>query len=580
MNNAGAATYVSFYDDQISYAKALGRRRLLLVIAMGVVLIGLLVMLHSLIQVMIAVAILYFLTYYGLNAVQTALRYAEEALTDLSKLASFVRETRSKSEVAKWAEDHVKADDSNVPEAIRDLCNHQVDAGSMRVSANAAFTQPSSQLTRIYFLRTALVLGGLFGTVLFFAFSLGGQEIVNGDLGTLLPQLRGALASTLTGILGSVLLGHFGSEIDGLIERSTWETEAFLTGSIAPILQEVPELSAVNEVQLWSLLLNEVRQLRIDTTESYAKLGNDATIYGVALQAVSDQLANLPAIQVPAQLANLQDVVDQFHGGLTILDRAVTSLIAGVSAVGLYFPAKTVERLDALQSEFAKAQTANSTNLTGLKSSVDRSISEVRASGFVMSDAAKHISDVAESVVQISSVVSAQTTNIDVIKRETIANGSQQADVVSRVGALPGMLTDLSNSVQVLQGLLEKALLNNRGKAPLPTPVIPPLSIPPEAALGGEFRYPLLPGAEATEVLTTAIAALAEAEREFRTQSSELAKAIPSLGDDRQVLLNMSKRVQRLDSVFRWHERAARAPLMKLLLMPLRREREAGNANA
>jgi hypothetical protein len=109
---------------------------------------------------------------------------------------------------------------------------------------------------------------------------------------------------------------------------------------------------------------------------------------------------------------------------------------------------------------------------------------------------------------------------------------------------------------------------------------VAPSAVTPRFENPEEFRYPPQQEADKTGVVNMAVAALADAEREFRTQSSELAKVIPALNEERQVILNMSKRVQRLDSVFRWHERAARAPLMKLLLMPLRRERESSNANA
>jgi hypothetical protein len=584
MRNDGPAAYVEFYDDQIAHSDELGRRRLLAAVLLGAILIGLLSLLGSPPVVWGLVTILYALTYYGFVAVKDVLRLVNEALEDLSELGSFLVEPRSKSDVAEWATSHSQADESNVPEAIRDLCRNQADSGSLRVTANAAFTQPSSKLSRIYFLRTALVLGGLFGTVLFFAIALGGPGLVNGDITALLPELRGALASTLTGILGSLLLGHLGSEIDGLIERSIWETEAFLTGSIAPILQEVPQLEAVNEVQLWAQLLAEVRHLRNETTESYAKLANDAASYSVALQAVSDQLTNLPAIQVPPQLANFQDTIIEFRDGMRVLEGAVKSLVDGVGSVGLFFPAKTVELLELVKKDSQDFHRSEMDLLGDAKAAADMSTGASQSALQMMRAANSTVTQLGVTVASVRSTLGNQAKEIS--ESKTIIK--DVLELVQKVKA------DTESSNGIIADLAEAAASTTRSESDGVGATLlgidstgSPLSnqqddeanseIPTQAPF--EYPYARQPKQMPPTSVPARDATLDDTMQELLTHLKSLTSVAPQIAEERDLLTRIEKRLQRFDSVVRWHQRAARAPLMRFILLQFG-ARETADRNA
>jgi hypothetical protein len=565
MSSEGALSYLAFYDKQIATTAELQRRRMVATFVLAVALVGLLLYLGSPVPVWVAVVALFLIALYGSLAVKTALRLAKLAMSDLAELAKFATEPRSKQDVAAWATSRVSADDSNVPEAIRDLCKIGADIGNIRVSANAAFTQPSSQLSRIFFLRTALVLGGLFGTVLFFATALGGQEILGGNLAVLLPQLRGALASTLTGILGSVMLGYFGSEIDGLLERCTWETEAFLAGSIAPILDEPSEIKIVNEVQLWTQLLAEVQRLRNDTASSYERLGNDVSAYAVGLQTVADKLSDLPAIQIPPQLSNLSDVVAEFHRGASILDDAVRTLVDAVGAVGLYFPSLTVKRLETLSEKADSYHGTHQNALSALHATIDRNTDSLSNTTILTRSAVTSLGEIRDSIDTVRQEVRSNAENS---AKSSAASEAAQHAVGQLFFALKDVPTRVNETVTAIDSLARRLhgrdLSVSTGEIDLKTSskkVDSPVAIPPAVRDHSEMD---------AQAIEKGVVAIQQAEIDIRAHTQSLADALADLLEGTRLLTRINETLGRLDNVFKWHERASRAPLMRFMLLPFR----------
>jgi hypothetical protein len=590
MNAESTNTYIGFFDDQIAKTAELQRQRIASSYSFVVILGTLLAFLESPPSVWIGVAILYTASYIGMRGVRAALNSTTSALKDLSELASFVKEARTREDVARWALAHVKADDSNVPEAVRDLCSIQGSASTTRVAANAAFTQPASQLSRTHFLRTALVLGGLFGTVFFFAVELGNDALLTGSLKTLLPGLKGALACTLTGILGSLSLGYFASEIDGLIERSIWETEAFLGGPIAAILQTTPEVEAVNEVQLWSLLLNEVKKLRTDTTESYAKLATDAASYAVALQNVSSQLTELPAIQVPAQLANLQTVVQEFNGGVGVLDKAVTSLVNAVGAVGLFFPATTVERLDGLARQLEANQNATTSQIGSFAHSVEEGNRQaIAAFSGLSSTATTTLEKLGSLEVHVDTMHREEAEALRLLalgvnesNSSVAAAASQLGNAAKQISSMDGRLEQMSKADGVRETQLASLLglaantateIANVGGAL--AGVVAGMSAP----ANGHSPTFVTPSDSGSQV-SNAIAAMTGAQAAFKVEAARLDAATADLQGVRGTMERLFASIEGFQSVTQWHVRASNAPLMKLLLFPFRFSRRDSRRSA
>jgi hypothetical protein len=77
----------------------------------------------------------------------------------------------------------------------------------------------------------------------------------------------------------------------------------------------------------------------------------------------------------------------------------------------------------------------------------------------------------------------------------------------------------------------------------------------------------------AASELSGVTAGVAKAAPELQKQAARLADAVDRTQQQEKVLQRVEARLRPLDSVYEWHERARRAPLMKLLTLPLWRSR-------
>jgi hypothetical protein len=547
-----APSFVNFYSKQIERSGKLEALRLQIVIGVGAVLLLLLVVLASPWFVWLYVVLLFSVTYYGAHRLSFAIGVTKAAEEHLLEFAKFLRDPRSRDEFVQLVQSKISPeDDSNVPEALWSYCTGRQSGESGRVVAHSAFVRATAELNLAHFLRTTLVLGGLFGTVLFFATELGGRELLGGDLSALLPGLRGALASTLTGILGSIALGITGNNIDRVVEEAVWETESFISGPVSQVLAGQNASAPIqDEADLWTALRQEVALLRKDTVESYKKLADDAAAYAKALETVSQNLADLPAVQVPVQLANLQDVVARFGSSTDSLDRTVKTLVDSVATVGLIVPAQILNDLAHLRSAAGENH--------------DTTMAEFDATTV-------RLATLRDSLQTVESRVS-------VVER-AMSTSQQITDATAELGKKVDV-----RGAQTASGILSLGdQLRALGDIPTRDGHSGGIDSPP-AADGSDMIEPLMHALSGVqESLALSIEEFKKTEQAVTALSStiptKLDQTLAGIADTQQKLSAVSRRLSPLDRVYGWHERAAHAPLMKLLLLSLGRPKAASDGS-
>jgi hypothetical protein len=535
---ADAQNYRQFFEKQKDRAIALDRRGQSVRIAIFVALAAALILLRSPIYVWIWVLFLYGVTWYGLDGLRKALRVTAATLSSLEEVGRFLGTLPppSREQIIGFINGKIDPnDESDVPEALSAFYSGQQNSESVRALANSAFSLPASELSVAQFFRTALVLGGLFGTVMFFAVELGGAGILSGNLSKLLPGLQGALASTLTGILGSIAVGYLSSAVDQVIERSIWETESLIGGPFARALQvSTEERAVVNEVQLWQQLIEEVRKLRMETTESYAKVATDVTGHSLALQTLSSQLAELPAVQVPPQLASLDDVVRRFRDGAELLNTSATTLVNAVGAIGVYAPAKTLQELEAIREK-----------VTSMQGDMARSLNEMRQDvGSAKQLMSGGIEDIRERTAGISPALLGLESKLDNVQYE--------------VGGAAASLQTLKDAAQ----RTERSLYTLQERVPesrsISLGTVADAGEASGASVGGQ---PIAASLEAMNATQRALTASTEA----------FARRLDELSEQHRVLGMLNRRMA---LILTWQERASRAPLMRFLTLPFARSRQ------
>ena len=511
--------FADFYRRQMKKAASLETLRLVLVVGVGAALLGLLGFLGSPLLVWAYVIVLYAATYYGARRLQRAINVFLAASKHLLELAQFLTDSRSRAELVHEVKKRIDSnDDSNVPEAIWSYCRGGDRSEGIRVVANSAFAHPVTELAVASFLRTALVLGGLFGTVLFFAIELGDHGVAGGDLTELLPGLRGALASTLTGILGSLVLGILASGIERMVDQAIWETESFVCGPVSQALaSETADAGIRDETDLWTALRHEVAQLSRETTAAYGRLADDASAYAKALEAVSQQLTELPAVQVPPQIVELGEATGKFARGTELLDRTVTTLVNAVATIGLMVPTKVLDDLQELR--------------TGTARLIDDS-TELRTIGGTLSSVSSDIGRLHERIVTSAELIQATETLTAAIDAGTNTSVGAAERVADKVG-------ELRDEVERIGRPAALAVAANIAD--------------PNSRDG------------ATETVREADKSSGLA-AELSRNLEHLNKEVGAL---QGILTRVASRLTRLESVYTWHDRAARAPLMKLMLLPL-----------
>jgi hypothetical protein len=553
MSDAAAVltSYAQFYAGQSGPVGDLRRLTLaipaLLVIALSVILVGL----GSPWYVWIYIALLWTVSGWGFARLRQALEVTSEAVQHLEQTAAYLGNQPTRDDLVAFLRERSSPDDrSNVPEAIVSLSAGQMSGESIRVAANTSFTHPTSELNFAAYVRNAMVLGGLFGTVLFFAFELGGTAFQEGNLGELLPGLRGALASTLTGILGSLSLGLVASRIEHHLAQLMWETEAFLSGPVAGALAVTPQKRSLRtETDLWESLREEVARLAEGTAREYARLGGDLHGHARSLEELSRQIGDLPAVQVPPELARLGPAIDQFTHGTDVLAKTSSVLVEAVAALGVFAPAKLLSDVEELASSSAARDSAVATRLATLDARVTSMGSRV--------DDIHLRTGIPERLWESLSALDAAMRR----SGEQIAALAEEVRRKQDVGTVATAVEEAVASVQRLEG----GLSTFRGEVSAEVDRLARATSALDESAAGVRG--------AASELSGATAGVSKAAPELQKHAARLADAVDRTQQQEKLLQRVEARLRPLDAVYEWHERARRAPLMKLLTLPLWRSR-------
>ena len=605
--------YSRFFDEQAQKTRNWQRTSLALPVALALLLILLLIWLKSALLVWGYISFLYAVTIWGLYRLRKAIKMTSDAAGHLQQIAQSLTDDPTREEFLTFVNSLRKpGDDSNVPEAIGGLAHGQISSGSLRVAANTAFATPISELRVAAFFRTGLILGGLFGTVLFFSLELTGQGILTGQLEELLLGLRGALASTLTGILGSIFIGIVASTIGRRLEELTWETEAFLSSSVSNVLLTTPVKRPIeSESDLWESLREEVAHLSQRVQEMFKRMADDAHAYAISLQNLSQRLENLPAVQVPEQLANLEQVVTDFRHGAEVLGKTVPPLVETVGALGVFAPAKMLDNLEQLDQKVTEHQQHTAQSLEGLQQDVSSTNQQLKQLDQKVTEHQQHTSETLDGLQQgvsqtnhylenyeerfdnlDSAAESLQNSAVGITRQlETTEQALHYLGYqVERVGrAVTEASEQTSQELAGLEDTTNQTLTISkhigRYLGPIPDE-IPPDQQPLRAemehlktifTLTREDVQNALTRINTTvetldtlsENLSNSTEVLGNTSTKLQSQTEMLAVAASDLTDDQGLLNQLRNQLTALDQVIAWHQRAARAPLMRLLLVPL-----------
>ncbi|HYR06586.1 MAG TPA: methyl-accepting chemotaxis protein, partial [Longimicrobium sp.] len=539
--------YAQFYARQSRPVGDLGRLALAAPALLLFVLVVILVFLRSPWYVWGYIVLLWLVAVWGFQRLRTALAVTSAAVAHLELTASHLGGQPTRDQFLEFLRRNSSPDDlSNVPEAIISLSSGQMSGESIRVAANTSFAHPTSELNFAAYVRNAMVLGGLFGTVLFFALELGGTAFQEGNLGELLPGLRGALASTLTGILGSLSLGLVATRIEHHLAQLVWETEAFISGPVAAALAATPQKRSLRtEVDLWESLREEVARMADGTAQAYGRLGDDIHGHARALGELSRQIGDLPAVQLPPELARLGTAIDQFTHGTDVLAKTSRVLVEAVAALGVFAPARLLTDVEQLATASAQRDTVLADGMTTLAA-------RVSALGSRVDDIHQRVG-VPDRLWESLSALDAATRR----NGEQIARLAEEVRAKQDVGAVTGAVQQAVASVQSLEG----GLATFQGRISTEVDRLASAS----SALDGsaaEVRG-------AVDQLSTVSATVAKAAPELQKQAARLAEAVDRTQQQEKTLQRVESRLRPLDGVYAWHERAMRAPLMRLLTLPL-----------
>jgi hypothetical protein len=259
---------------------------------------------------------------------------------------------------------HPQTAAGGIPEGVRTFLEELEEGAPLsgdivRATLDRWLAPAAESLAQAAFVRVVTVLAGLFGTVFFFSRELGGTAAAQGTLDPLLTGLRGALACTLSGILGSVAIGFASHRPRHMLAEVRGAAERFLLGPVQRAVAHRSPTHVASDPDLWVYLAEEVKELCKDAQAATARMGDDAHSYSLALQEVGRTLAGLPYLQLPAELARLEDSVAAFREGTRELWKSVEVLVPVVRTLGVEVPAQLFERLESVAGVSENAARAN-----------------------------------------------------------------------------------------------------------------------------------------------------------------------------------------------------------------------------
>lgn len=516
-----------------------------------VILATLAVFLRSGPMVWVVLALLYGLGFWGVRTLRSAVQVVIVACEHLRDVAEQCKGVAANENVPKLLRSQIRPeDDSNVPEALLGLAT-QPGSGGARAASHAAFARPSAELATAVFVRNALVLGGLFGTVFFFAVELAGGAAQAGDLRPVLEGLRGALASTLTGIFGSLVIGYFISRLDRIVDETTWETEAFLNGPFSEAIARGDLEGIKTEPELWEGLRAAVADLANRTGKTYDTLAGEVAAYSVGLTTLTEQMRNLPSLKFPPQLTKLDSTVERFAQGVESLGSSSEALIAAVGTLGLFAPAKTLQELGRIAEASELQYKESASRLGELASELGVATQSIAELTTVVSRVPPDLSE----RIEMLEAASRQTSSLVAEASLAIRDGQE--------AALEGM-DKLSDGQRETLGTMQEIRASLGGTPDLLSESITQLKelLASLSKSASDFQELTLESTQITEHL----------------QNLELASVV--VQGRLESLQSVTQKLDRLDSLYTMCDRAGRAPLLRLLLLSFGRDRNGASARA
>jgi biopolymer transport protein ExbB/TolQ/copper chaperone CopZ len=582
------SSFGAYYSEQTEQLRKEDQYAIGSIPLLAVCLIALLLYLESPWWVGAYIFALFGVAFLGLRGLRLAFATTQESTRHLGAMAKFLRNQPDRDAFLEEVRKNITPEDrSHVPEATLALGAGPITVDRVSSVARNAFRTAFSELNRANFLRAGLILGGLFGTVFFFAQELTAGAILQGDLAELLPGLRGALASTLTGILASLVIGLLASRLEHLLDGLVAETESFLMGPVGEVLATTPARKAVTtETDLWERLVEEVAELRRSTERSYGAMANDAATFSTSLEQVVDRLGDLPAVQIPPQLSGFQKVIEDFGQGMKDLHNTVEVLIPAVKSLGATLPLKIVTKVDALGEQHRELHQTSKEEITSVKSSLSGEISSVKSLLNGEIDSVK--SSLTNATVLLES-------NQETLKAIQTSEAYDPTPLLARMAAIEERLEGLEGPVQNIKSNAQEAAWGAARLHRLSTAQSEALVRIESAVRADDDVRQALTATQAelsqvaaqvsaettslrqqTSSLEASTAAIKGASVEIRNAGAWFNQLLPAYGEKLDRIFQVVERVEengltvdrRLDPLLQWHTRIASAPLIRFLLWP------------
>jgi hypothetical protein len=348
------------------------------------------------------------------------------------------------------------------------------------------------------------------------------------------------------------------------------------------------------------------------------KLAGDANTYGKALEAVSQQIAQLPAVQVPPQLARLDEVVSRFAHGTEVLDKTATGLIEAVGTLGVFAPAKMLRQLDDLTSDQKNHADQLQRELTRIQdgvAGVQQSVGELAR------EVGRQFPMVLHEMKNLGTETGDVRVSVDLLARgvagvqASVAEAGGDLSVLSRdLRAVPGDLVTIGQAVRRIDANLGAVRpkpaaednVDGTPETPLPTETKPlgqtsddlTPSLTGLLDLAGSISRDVRELKVTTETIPTTLAQttdevqlaakrvdalyslLRDPERGLQASFEKISADVHQVAEQSQGVGQLAARLRGIERVLKWHERAARAPLMRFLLLPFGRSRDGATGHA
>jgi uncharacterized protein YukE len=302
----------------------------------------------------IYVLLLTVLTGFAFNGARIALDRLKRAHEGLRSIAKRLEKDSTRDAFLDDVRKEISPNDENVPEAILSMANAERSSEVVHAAAGQVTAPAESQLANLVFMRTALVLAGLFGTVLFFAVQLG---IIQTGAHQEITSLKAALLSSLTGILGAIAISWVSSWLESVLDTTQWETEAFFAGVVAPVLARRPEEQPIeSERMLWESMRTAVNRMTNQVVDHYDQMVAQGREFSEVLRAVSQQLRETPAMVLPPALERIGEAGEQLASSAQTMDRLVPPLVEAVSRIGVHLPAEVLDRLAEIKKRLVQTE--------------------------------------------------------------------------------------------------------------------------------------------------------------------------------------------------------------------------------